>query len=69
MLYTDGDKEDLTLKEVRAILIEDQTTPKTRGRSKSADPAKSGEESPSKKQKVSTPKKDAAAKTQSPARY
>jgi len=68
VLYSDGDKEDLTLKEVRATLAEDQSTPKTRGRSKSADPAKSGEESPTKKQKLSTPKKD-SAKAQSPARY
>lgn len=60
------------MKEVRATLVEGQATPKTRGRSKSADPATKSEESPPKKQKKeSTPKKekDAAAKTQSPARY
>lgn len=30
VLYSDGDKEDLTLKEVRATLVEGQTTPKTK---------------------------------------
>lgn len=55
---------------MKALLVEDQATPKTRGRSKSKDasPAKSAEESPKKKQKVSTPKK-VAAKAQTPARY
>lgn len=51
-------------------MVEGQATPKTRGRSKSADPATKSEESPPKKQKKeSTPKKDTPAKAQSPARY
>ncbi|KAG0626122.1 hypothetical protein M758_2G103800 [Ceratodon purpureus] len=67
--YSDGDTEECTLKELKKILVDDQSTPKTRGRSKAMDvsPAKSPAESPAKKQKVSPPKKD-DAKTQSPAR-
>ncbi|XP_024395365.1 uncharacterized protein [Physcomitrium patens] len=66
--YSDGDNEELTLKELKKTLVEDQATPKRRGRAKDApSSAKAGGEPPKKKQKVSLPKKD-SVKVQSRAR-
>ncbi|XP_024400949.1 uncharacterized protein [Physcomitrium patens] len=67
--YSDGDNEELTLKELKKTLMEeDLTVRKIRGRSKNAaSPGKAAEESPQKKQKL-LPSKKEAAKAPSPAR-